>query len=312
MNEIQTIIRRQNLGRAFSLWLEGKSQLTRDTYLRDWNAMVRWSNGDARSLLCVLCDKEAATEALLAYRAHMIESGLAPATINRRLTAIRSLVRLLGMVGMSTAEPGVVRGVRSRPYRDVRGPSASDIGALVESLRCDASPIGRRTLAAVLLMYECGLRRIEVLRLVLEDLDLPSQTIRVWGKGGSRAEKTAIPISKEAATALQRWLEVRPEVCTDIVFCSLSGQMMSGPALNDSVAKACKKAGLSRRVRPHGLRHAAVSALAHHFGLNDVATFGRWRNATTASYYMDAANDRRPEYTSFLQKTLKGGCNEYE
>src|SRR4051812_43439443 len=105
------------LVRAF---LAGRSRQTLRAYPRDLAGFAGWagagSPGEAAGLL-LAGGQGRANEVALAYRQQLQARGLAPATVNRRLAALRSLVKLartLGMVGCSLD----VEGPRGEPLRD--------------------------------------------------------------------------------------------------------------------------------------------------------------------------------------------------
>src|SRR3954451_7519386 len=109
------------LVRAF---LAGRSRQTLRAYSRDLEDFARWcgagSPGEAARLL-LACDQGRANEVALAYRQQLQARGLAPATVNRRLAALRSLIKLARTLGMVTwtLEVGTLRG---EALKDTRGP----------------------------------------------------------------------------------------------------------------------------------------------------------------------------------------------
>ena len=97
---------------------------------------------------------------VLRYRAALIRSGLAPATINRRLAALRSLVqlaRLLGLVPWHLSVPGV----EAIPYRDTRGPGKEGYQRLLAVLEGTESAKAHRDHAIIRLLFDLALRREE-------------------------------------------------------------------------------------------------------------------------------------------------------
>ena len=152
-----------------------------------------------------------ANELTLLYRAHLQSRGLSPATINRRLAALRSLVKLartLGLVGWILE----VDGLRSEAYRDTRGPGTSGYRQLLAQLDGQTDPRSIRDRAIVRLLYDLGLRRAEVCRLDLADFEPAGATggpgLKVLGKG--RREKVRLTVPPATAAAIAAWLAVRP------------------------------------------------------------------------------------------------------
>ena len=104
-----------------------------------------------------------ANETALNYRSHLLAIGLAPATVNRRLAALRSLVKLartLGMVGWALDVPSV----RSEAYRDTSGPGRDGFCRLLDQLASRTDAKGVRDRAILRLLYDLGLPVLAVTR----------------------------------------------------------------------------------------------------------------------------------------------------
>ena len=132
--------------------------------------------------------------------------GAAPATINRRLAALRSLVKLARTLGLI---PWVleVDGLRTEAYRDTRGPGQAGFRKLLETLAGRSDGKAVRDRALLRLLYDLGLRRAEVVGLDVDDLDLAAGRIAVLGKG--RTQKVALSLPRATHEALAAWLAVR-------------------------------------------------------------------------------------------------------
>jgi len=170
---------------------------------------------------------------------------LAPATIGRKLAAVRSLLRsALGpaRVPEATLAP-------KRPRRLPSAPKTAEVDALLESLSRDG-PLGLRDRALVELVYSAGLRSAEAVGLDLQDVDFDQELIHVRGKGGK--ERT-VPLGEEAAHRLALYLrEGRPQLATganNALFLSARGRRLDTSTL--------------RRLtpNPHKLRHAFATHL---------------------------------------------------
>ena len=129
----------------------------------------------------------------LGYKAHLTDRGLAPATIARRLAALRSVVKLARTLGQVTWTIDI-GSPKAEAYRDTRGPGLAGWRALLAEARKKATtPKGRRDLALVRLMHDLGLRRGEVVALDLAEVDLEAGTVAVVGKG--KSEKTNVALN---------------------------------------------------------------------------------------------------------------------
>ena len=105
-------------------WLAGRSPQTVDAYRRDLADFASYVGADSPARAAEALLGAGAGEANLAalrYRATLLERGLSPATVNRKLAALRSLVKVARTVGFITFSLDV-ENVRSQAYRDTRGP----------------------------------------------------------------------------------------------------------------------------------------------------------------------------------------------
>jgi len=227
----------------------------------------------------------------LAYRAELLERGLAPSTVNRRLAALRSLVKLARTLGLVpwTLEVG---GVKSEAYRDTRGPGRLGFRRLLDELDARTDAKAKRDRAAVRFLYDLALRRGEVVSLDLEDVDLEAGTVDVLGKG--RTERTRLTLPEPTKEALRAWMEARGAEPGPL-FLNFDragkGGRLTGRSLHRIVKDLGLKAGLE--VRPHGLRHAAITeALDLLKGdVRKVQRFSRHRDLRTLNRYDDNRED---------------------
>jgi integrase/recombinase XerC len=189
---------------------------------------------------------------VLRYRAALIESGLSPATINRRLAALRSLVklaRLLGFVPWTLDIPGV----EASPYCDTRGPGKEGFRGLLATLEGREDPKAYRDRAIIRLLFDLALRREEVVRLDLKDLDSLCGRVAVLGK--KRTQKEWLSLPEPTQRALSDWCKVRGDTSGPL-FVSLDrrdpGKRLTGRSVHRIVRALGTRAGLGV-VRPHGL-----------------------------------------------------------
>lgn len=124
--------------------------------------------------------------------------------------------------------------------------------------------LGRRDRAVLEVLYGCGLRRGECLRLDLVDLDLGQQLVLVRDGKGKRDR--LVPLTGQAAQALDLYLqESRPELAQDLreeaLFLSKYGCRMRRTCLYLLLAKHARAAGLPGAVFPHALRHSYATHL---------------------------------------------------
>jgi site-specific recombinase XerD len=171
---------------------------------------------------------------------------LAPATISRKLAAVRAFLRhALG--------PERVPDARLAPRRARRlpdAPAAAEIEHMLEALEGD-EPIAVRNRTLVELVYSAGLRSAEAVGLDLADVDFEQELVHVRrGKGG---KERVVPLGEEAAFWLTRYLrEARPSLAkgaNDALFLSARGRRLDTSTLRRIVP------------HPHRLRHAFATHL---------------------------------------------------
>jgi len=169
----------------------------------------------------------------------------APATIARKVSSVRSLLRFaLGTARVPDA-PLAPRRSRRLPV----APSAEEVETVLDAFD-DAEPLPLRNRALLELVYSAGLRSREAVDLDLADVDFEQEAVHVRGKGG---KERVVPLGEEAAHWLARYLrEARPELvrgAQNALFVSVRGARLDTSTL--------------RRIapHPHRLRHAFATHL---------------------------------------------------
>ena len=213
------------------------------------------------------------------------------------VTALRSLLRFLhveGLIDRPLAQ--VVPSVAFWRLRGLpRGLDGDQVRALLES--CDTDTVnGRRDLAILLLLVRLGMRRGEVARLRLEDIDWRVGELRVRGKG-ARIER--MPLPADVGEALVRYLsDGRPAgVETRAVFMRVRAPRaaLTPPGITQVVVAAGRRAGLGD-LGPHRLRHTAASELLRRGApLSEIGQLLRHRTELTTTIYAKVDRDRLRE-----------------
>jgi integrase/recombinase XerC len=230
----------------------------------------------------------------LGYGRHLIDRGLAAATINRRLSTLRRLVKLarrLGLVDWSID----VEGMKAQPYRDTTGPGADGWRRLLDAAQAAGDgPKARRDRALLRLLHDNALRRGEVVALDVADLDLEGARVAVVGKG--QTERRYLTLNGPTVQALRDWLAARggePGPLFVNFDPAGKGRRLTGDGLHEVVRALGRKAGLGRAVRPHGLRHQGITRALELTGgnLRMVQKFSRHRDANTVQIYDDNRED---------------------
>jgi integrase/recombinase XerC len=240
---------------------------------------------------------------VLQYKAMLIEKGLAEATVNRRLAAIKSLVRYAQTVGRCQWSLEEVSGEKVQSYRDTSGVPPEEFGKLLAG--CDrASVAGARDYAILRLLWDNVLRRDEVSKLTLSDFSPELRTLKILGKGrGTQAE--TVSLSLATTEAIEAWLGVRPQTESPALFLTLDrvtkGRKLSGNAIYDLVVRRSQEAGV-KHLSPHRCRHSGITAYldASNGDIRGAQKLGRHANPATTMRYDDNRKNAQKQATDML------------
>jgi integrase/recombinase XerC len=278
------------------MFLAGRNPNTLAAYrddLNDFAAHLGMSTlGDGATALLGNGHGEANALAL-SYRTALVERRppLAAATVNRRLAALRALVRLGRILGLVVWELEVP-GVRRQPYRDTRGPGDAVVNGMLANARAREDALGARNYAILRLLRDLALRRNEVVTLDREHADLAAGTIAVLGKGRTGREKLSLP--EPTKEALATWLVVRGHDPGPL-FTNLDRAHLRGRLTPASVYRVVREAGAELGVAawPHGIRHASITRALDVTGgdVRAVQRYSRHRDPRTVMIYDDARRD---------------------
>jgi integrase/recombinase XerC len=184
--------------------------------------------------------------------------GIAPRSIQRRLSAIRSLCNFLVRERVIKNNPASA--VRA-PKVKKRLPVTVDADQMTRLLSFQAETLlDKRDKAIMELFYSSGLRLSELVNLDVLDIDLKDQTLRVeHGKGN---KSRIVPVGRYAVAALQDWLHERALLNggdTNAVFVSELGKRLTPRAIQLRISQWAIKQGLPQHLHPHLFRHSFAS-----------------------------------------------------
>jgi integrase/recombinase XerC len=241
---------------------------TDSNYARDLAALVKFCD------LHGLRDWSAVdSQHIRTFAAHSHAKGLAPRSIQRRLSAVRGffefLVRETSVENRSQKRSTGAKPIKSNPAYEVRAPKAQrrlpetlDADQMARLLEIPAGDIFvTRDRAIMELLYSSGLRLAELVGLDLNGLRLADRTVRVLGKGN---KERIVPVGTEATTALTQWLKERASIAKSdetALFVGRSGERLGRRAVQTRVAYWARRQGVSMRVYPHLFRHSFASHL---------------------------------------------------
>jgi integrase/recombinase XerC len=199
-----------------------------------------------------------------------------------------------------------VEGEKAVAYRDTRGPGLEGVRLLLSGLGDRKKDVRDR--AIIRLLYDRGLRRGEAARLDVEDVDLEGYTIAVMGKG--RAEKEILTIPEETRDSLAAWIKLLG-AASGPLFVNLDrggrpGGRITGRGIYEVIRQLGARVGV--KVRPHGLRHAAITEALNLLPGNTraVQRFSRHSNLDTVMLYDDNREDLGGKVSRLVAKAAGG------
>jgi integrase/recombinase XerC len=204
--------------------------------------------------------KDVNKQTLRSYLAQLMEQKYAKSSIARKLSGIRSFYRYLMREELISASPAATT---VSPKLDKRLPAfltLEEAKRLVESPDI-SHPQGQRDRALLELLYASGMRVSELVNLNVEQINLATNEIRVWGKG---AKERVVLIGAPAAQALNNYInEGRRELLGGKKNNALFVNRYGGRILARRVQKILMKyaPSINKKVHPHVLRHTFATHL---------------------------------------------------
>lgn len=243
-----------------------------------------------------------ANETVLEFRGALLDAKFSPSTVNRCISSLRSMVKIARVIGVVpwTLE---VEGTQTATYRDTRGPGVEVVDRLFALLKDRQDAQGLRDTAMLRLLYNQGLRRGEVVGVDVGHFDAARGTLSILGK--KRRERELVSLSAPATAALAAWLAVHPSPSTGPLFVSLDRAHAGNRLTGDGVLKVLRSLGKQIGVpnlRPHGLRHTAITTVLERSNGNVRAAqaFSRHKNVGTLQVYDDARQNLGKKMSDLL------------
>ena len=240
---------------------------------------------------------------VLKYQSMMVESGLAPATINTRTSALKSLTNHARKLGQCEFTLVDVRSVAVEIYRDTSGVDVAGMRSILET--CDLDTVkGVRDYALIRLLWDNALRRGEVSAANIGDFDLKGK--KLWIKGKGRIEKSAINLNPVTVSAICDWLDTRGHFASsDPLFISLdhpNGERLQGRGIHQIISNRSKKAEITKPMSPHRVRHSAITAYLDASGgdVRSAQGLSRHKNLNTLTRYDDNRHQYQGKATDVL------------
>jgi integrase/recombinase XerD len=236
---------------------QGSSPQTLEAYRRDVERLVTYARTkSARSPIDVT------SRMLREFVYHLKDVGLAPSSIRRNISAVRTYFRFLLSDGVVVRDPSerLETPKRWRTLPDVL--TVDEITRLIASPTFD-EPLAFRDRAMLELAYGAGLRVSEWITLGIRDVLLEEKLVRVFGKG---SKERLVPIGRSAIGAVATYVrELRPRLekgsGKGVLFLNARGEPLSRMGAWKILRRHVEQAGITKAVSPHTLRHSFATHL---------------------------------------------------
>ncbi|MES9904895.1 MAG: tyrosine recombinase XerC [Sedimenticola sp.] len=232
---------------------------TLSNYARDLHRIEHWCEEHSISHW-----RQLDTHQVRAYIAQRHRHGIGGKSLQRELSALRSLFRYLLREGEVENNPAV--GVRA-PKSGRKLPPSLDtdqIAGLLDVATTD--PLELRDLAMMELLYSSGLRLAELVSINIGQIDRADAALTVTGKGRKTRQ---LPVGGKARQAIAAWEQVRGELAQanePALFVSRRGRRISPRTVQQRLRRWALKQGANLAIHPHMLRHSFASHLLESSG----------------------------------------------
>ncbi len=235
------------------------SPRTLQGYQRDLQDFLRWCEENQLEN-----PQKIGQQHIRQYAAWRHRNGLAPKSLQRHLSALRSYFRFLLREGEARINPA--EGVRA-PKVERKLPATLDPDQIAHLLELPGDdPLSLRDRAIMELFYSSGLRLSELAALDIGSLAGNEGLLEIIGKGN---KTRVVPLGGIATTAINNWLQVRSQLAKidqAALFVSQRGGRLSGRSIESRLRQRAVEQGMPRNVHPHMLRHSFASHMLESSG----------------------------------------------
>jgi integrase/recombinase XerC len=280
---------------AFQTYLEVERHASPHTvrnYLSDLQQFLSFANRQTGQEL--VTPDQIDPPLIRAFLAAIHLQGTGHTSMARKLSCLRSFLQFLQRQGHLSAN--AARRVQMPKIR-LPLPNVLPIDhvfALLDTPEDPASPQRLRDQAILELFYAAGIRVSELAGLNRDDVDLPSGTLRVRGKGKRERQ---VFFGDTARKALEAYLHARSQAgqvsMEEALFLNYRGGRLSPRGIHLLVKKHCRRTGVTTRTSPHTLRHAfATHLLDSGADLRSIQELLGHQRLSTTQKYVHVSTDR--------------------
>ena len=272
-----------------AIWLEdGLSKNTLESYRLDLNQFAAWlDKSEAKDLFAT---EQADIQQYLAVRFPQVK----PRSISRLIASLRRFYRYNLRENLVAIDPTLQIESPKLPRSLPKSLNEAEVESLLNSPDVNDT-MGLRDKAMLELLYACGLRVTELVGIKVTEVSVNDSVIRVTGKG---SKTRLVPMGEVATDWISRYLkEARPQILEarlcDSLFVTTRADCMTRQAFWYLIKRYALKAGITKHISPHVLRHAfATHLLNHGADLRVVQMLLGHSDISTTQIYTHVAGER--------------------
>ena len=226
---------------------------------------------------------------IIAYILHLKEREYATSTVARKVAAVKSFFHFLLAEELIKDDPTITLDSPTVKKKLPKAIPAEDMELLLAEPAKRSTPKALRDSAMLELMYATGMRASELVELDIDDVNLPSSSVRVIGKGD---KERIIPIYDRAVTAIETYLlrgrvQFLKDTDEKALFLNPRGKRLTRQGLWLIIKHYVEQAGLDPNITPHTLRHSFATHMleSKEATLVDVQQFLGHANISTTQVY---------------------------
>jgi len=241
-----------------AVWMEqGLSQNTLSAYGSDLRIFAQWLN--TRSL------PEADYATLVEFLGCRVKTGISSRSSARLLSCLRSFYGYLIRENLIKIDPTALIESPKLGKPLPISLSEQDVELLLDAPE-QSHHLGIRDKTMLEMLYATGLRVSELVNLQFSQVSVRQGLVRITGKGN---KERLVPVGEEAIAWLERYLSqargiILGERHSDYLFVTRRGGAMTRQAFWHIIKRYAKKAGITKNLSPHTLRHAFATHLLNH------------------------------------------------
>ena len=233
------------------------SNHTMDAYKRDINQYLMYLGDlDIKNL------SDVKSTHIRDYIRVLSDGGMAPASISRIISSIRTYYRFLSNENILDENPVLLINNPKLPKKLPDVLSEKEISLIINAIR-ESSQFYQRDKAIIELLYSCGIRVTELCNLEMSNLFIDQDLIRVMGKGN---KERLLPLGVRSKKYLDDYIKYSrnshiKKSGSSFVFVSRNGNQLTRAMINIILNKWTQVSGLKKSVSPHKLRHSFATHL---------------------------------------------------